>query len=239
MSPRIYPAIDIINGQCVRLTKGDFSTSKVYSDNPVELACYFQNSGAEYLHIVDLDGAKNPYNNNHKLMAEIISGTTLKVQAGGGIRNEEDIKSLLDLGVERVILGSVAISDRKKVFDWLNQFGSERIVIGADVSDHKIAIHGWQKISDKNIFEFIELYRAHGAVQFLCTDIARDGMLSGSSHALYNEILTQFDDIGLIASGGVHDMNEVALLQSMPLESIIIGKAIYEGKIDIRTLLHK
>lgn len=235
----IYPAIDIIEGKCVRLTKGDYDTKVVYDDDPLQMVQYFKSKGAEYIHIVDLDAAKNPSNHNRKLIADIITQSGLKVQTGGGIRTEVDVETLLTLGAFRVIIGSAAVHRREEVFQWIQKYGADRIVIGADVVDQKIATHGWQEVTDEDIFDFIKSYTTEGANTFLCTDIAKDGMMSGSSRPLYKEILQSFPHVQLIASGGVHDMDEVVKLQEMGMESIIIGKAIYEGKINIDDLFGK
>lgn len=235
----IYPAIDIIDGKCVRLTKGDYDTKVVYDDDPLQMAQYFKDKGAEYIHIVDLDAAKNPSNHNRKLIADIITHSGLKVQTGGGIRTEADVETLLTLGAYRVIIGSAAVHRREEVFHWIQKYGADRIVIGADVVDQKIATHGWQLLTDEDIFDFIKSYLAEGANTFLCTDIAKDGMMAGSSRPLYKEILQSFPFVQLIASGGVHDMDEVLRLLEMGMESIIIGKAIYEGKINIDDLFGK
>lgn len=235
----IYPAIDIIDGKCVRLTKGDYDTKVVYDDDPLQMAHYFKSKGAEYIHIVDLDAAKNPSNHNRELIADIITQSGLKVQTGGGIRTESDVETLLILGAFRVIIGSAAVHRREEVFHWIQKYGADRIVIGADVVDQKIATHGWQQVADDDIFDFIKTYTAEGANTFLCTDIAKDGMMAGSSRTLYTEIMQSFPDVQLIASGGVHDMDEVSRLREMGMESIIIGKAIYEGKINIDDLFGK
>lgn len=235
----IYPAIDIIDGKCVRLTKGDYDTKVVYDDDTLQMAQYFKSKGAEYIHIVDLDAAKNPSNHNRKLIADIITQSELKVQTGGGIRTEADVESLLTLGAFRVIIGSAAVHSREEVFHWIQKYGADRIVIGADVVNQKIATHGWQQVTDENIFDFIKTYTTEGANTFLCTDIAKDGMMAGSSRPWYTEILQSFPDVQLIASGGVHDMDEVGRLREMGMESIIIGKAIYEGKINIDDLFGK
>lgn len=235
----IYPAIDIIDGKCVRLTKGDYNTKVVYDDDPLQMAQYFKSKGAEFIHIVDLDAAKNPANHNRKLIADIITQSGLKVQTGGGCRTEADVETLLALGAHRVIIGSAAVNHREEVFQWIKKYGTDKIVIGADVVDQKIATHGWQHVTDENIFDFITSYLAEGGTTFLCTDIAKDGMLAGASRQLYKDILQTFEDVQLIASGGVHDMGEVDLLRQMGMESIIIGKAIYEGKIQIDDLFEK
>lgn len=235
----IYPAIDIIDGKCVRLTKGDYDTKVVYDDNPLQMAHYFKSKGAEYIHIVDLDAAKNLSNHNRELIADIITQSGLKVQTGGGIRTEADVETLLALGAFRVIIGSAAVHHREEVFHWIQKYGADRIVIGADVVDQKIATFGWQHVTDEDIFDFIKSYVNKGGTTFLCTDIAKDGMMAGSSRPLYTDVLQSFPQVQLIASGGVHDMDEVGRLREMGMESIIIGKAIYEGKINIDDLFGK
>lgn len=238
MQTKIYPAIDIINGNCVRLIKGDYNSVKIYDTDPVEVAIGFKKAGAEYLHVVDLDAAKNPEINNRKIIADIIRHSGLKVQTGGGIRSQQDVVALLDLGADRLIVGSVAVTKKQEVFEWIKQYGGDKIVIGSDVLDGKIATHGWMNVTDEDVFSFIASYLDHGAQTFLCTDITKDGMLEGASISLYQQILTAFPGVSLIASGGVHDMDEVQKLRAMQMESIIIGKAIYEGKILVESLFN-
>lgn len=239
MQTKIYPAIDIIDGQCVRLTKGDFGTSIIYNDSPVDMALTFEDAGSTYLHVVDLDAAKNASLHNRNIIASIIKKTNLKVQVGGGIRKEEDLKTLLDMGCDRVIIGSMAVVNPNLVHEWLKSYGNHKIVIGADVYEGKIATHGWQNISHLDIMAFISLYLNNGATTFLCTDITKDGMMSGSSSVLYENILKVLPNTKLIASGGVQNEEEVDHLQSMGMEGIVIGKAIYEGKIYLNTIFKK
>lgn len=228
---KIYPAIDIINGQCVRLSKGDYNTIKIYDSDPLEVALQFESAGAKFLHVVDLDAAKNPINNNRKLISSLIKNTNLMIQTGGGIRKNEDVSELLDLGADRLIIGSVAVTKREDVYQWITTYGSDRIVIGADVMDKKIATHGWLNVTEEKISDFIRDYMLNGATTFLCTDISKDGMLSGSAVDLYQELLELYPGAGLVASGGVTTLEEVDHLKAIGMESIIIGKAIYEGKI--------
>ncbi|MBK8669104.1 MAG: 1-(5-phosphoribosyl)-5-[(5-phosphoribosylamino)methylideneamino]imidazole-4-carboxamide isomerase [Saprospiraceae bacterium] len=236
MKTKIFPAIDIIGGNCVRLTKGDYESVKIYHEDPIKTAIGFREAGASYLHVVDLDAAKNPNINNREIISAIIRDSGLKVQVGGGIRTEDDIMELLDIGAERLILGSVAVTSQDKVMQWLSTYGGSKIVIGADVSDRMIVTHGWLQTSDHSIFTFIEEYLKSGALTFLCTDIAKDGMLEGVSSVLYAEIMEKFPGIGLIASGGVRDIHEVRQLVLAGVEGVIVGKAIYEGAIDIKEL---
>ncbi|MBK8519109.1 MAG: 1-(5-phosphoribosyl)-5-[(5-phosphoribosylamino)methylideneamino]imidazole-4-carboxamide isomerase [Saprospiraceae bacterium] len=236
---KIFPAIDIINGDCVRLSKGDYSTSKVYDNNPLDVAIKYFESGAAYLHVVDLDAAKNPEKNNRAIISSIITKTKLRIQTGGGIRTEKDVEQLLQLGAYRLIIGSVAVTKRKEVISWIKKYGSDCIVIGADVKGGKIATHGWLNVSDESIEDFMKFYINEGATNFLCTDIAKDGMLSGSSIKLYSDLLKLFPEVGLIASGGVTTLDEITKLVEMGVESIIVGKAIYEGKINVSELFRK
>jgi phosphoribosylformimino-5-aminoimidazole carboxamide ribotide isomerase len=239
MQTKIYPAIDIIDGQCVRLTKGDFGTSIIYNDNPVDMALTFEAAGATYLHVVDLDAAKNPGKHNRNIIASIIKQTQLKVQVGGGIRNEEDLTELLGMGIDRLIIGSMAVVNPNLVYEWIANNGNHKIVIGADVFEGKIATHGWQNISQLGIIDFISMYLDNGATTFLCTDITKDGMMSGSGSEMYKNILKVLPDTKLIASGGVQNKEEIDHLQSIGMESIVIGKAIYEGKLNLQALFKK
>ncbi len=239
MKTKLYPAIDIINGNCVRLEKGDYNSVKVYDTDPIDVAIGFKHAGADYLHVVDLDAAKNPDINNRNIVADIIKHSELKVQTGGGIRSAKDVEALFEVGADRLIIGSVAVTKKTDVYEWIDQYGGDKIVIGSDVLNGKIATHGWMNVSDEDIFSFIKAYMDHGANTFLCTDITKDGMLQGASILLYQEILNTFPGIKLIASGGVHDMEEVQKLVDMQMESIIVGKAIYEGRIILEKLFNQ
>lgn len=237
MSSKIYPAIDIIEGKCVRLTQGDYHAAVTYHDDPIVMAQTFKTNGAEYLHIVDLDAAKNPIIHNRTLITDIIRQTQLNIQMGGGIRTQNDVENLLSIGAHRLIIGSKAFTDKDTVKNWGNVYGWDKIVIGADVSNNKIATHGWLNVSSTDVFDFIDDYLQAGATTFLVTDVSKDGMLEGSAYELYEMLLATFGNINIIASGGVHDMQEVAKLKSIQVESIIIGKALYEGKIDFKDLI--
>lgn len=228
---KIFPAIDILNGSCVRLTKGNYDTAKVYDENPVEIAHKFRVAGAEFLHVVDLDAAKIPAINNRPLIGQLINQSGLKVQAGGGIRTEADLIQMLEKGAYRVILGSVAVTQADLVKNWIKLYGCEKIVIGADVLNGYIATHGWQSVSKISVMDFLYDFMEAGARIFLCTDISKDGMLGGSAADLYRSILRKFPDISLIASGGVSSLDEIRKLQMIGMESVIVGKAIYEGRI--------
>jgi phosphoribosylformimino-5-aminoimidazole carboxamide ribotide isomerase len=234
---RIIPAIDIINGKVVRLTQGDYNQKTVYFENPVDLAKSFEQQGVKYLHLVDLDGAKAGKPQNHKILEQIASTTNLVVDVGGGIGSTENAQLMFDYGATQITAGSIAVKNKPLVFSWLNQFGAERIVIGADAKDGFIATHGWQNVSKEKIEDFIEEYVQVGAKYFICTDIAKDGMLQGPSVELYKTLLGKFQ-INLIASGGVSHKNDIETLLQLGCEGVIIGKAIYEGKIDLKDILN-
>ncbi len=227
----IIPAIDIMEGKCVRLTQGDYHSMKMYHEDPVAMAQQFMDYGASKLHIVDLDAARSGKPVNHRLISKLIITTGLNVQVGGGIRTHHDVKAWLDSGAERVIIGSTAQKERELTGDWVDEFGSSRIVIGADVKKGKIAVHGWEETSEDEIEEFIAYYRMRGAINFLCTDIEKDGMLQGPSWDLYYKLIQLFPDIRLIASGGVASMVDIEQLVQVGIREVVVGKAIYEGKI--------
>jgi phosphoribosylformimino-5-aminoimidazole carboxamide ribotide isomerase len=235
---KVFPAIDIIDGKCVRLVKGDYANKTIYSEDPIDMAIQFQEAGATYLHVVDLDAAKDPSVNNREIIANIIQQTQLLVQVGGGIRTQVDVDTLLGLGAFRLIIGSKAVTEREDVYHWIQYYGADKIVIGADVANRMIATHGWLNITNEDIFDFISAYKRQGADTFLCTDISKDGMMSGSSSHLYRQVMDTIPGVSLIASGGVHDVAEVNLLREMNIDSIIIGKAIYEGAIQLSDLFH-
>lgn len=230
---RVLPAIDIIDGQCVRLTKGDYATKKVYGDDPLEMAQRFEECGVEQIHIVDLDGAKEQHPKNLKHIERIKRQTQLKVEFGGGIKSREALIDCDHAGVDQFIIGSLAVKETETVIAWMKEFGPDRFVLGADVQDGFIAIHGWQDKSDMSLSDFISLYHKNGGSYFLCTDINKDGMLQGSSQELYKSILEEFIDIKLIASGGVSSLEELAELDKIGCDGAIIGKAIYEGRIEL------
>lgn len=233
---RIIPAIDIIDGKCVRLTQGDYNQKKVYSENPVDVAKSFQDAGLEYLHLVDLDGAKAGKVTNWKVIREICSNTALNVDFGGGVKTEEDVEKLFDEGIKQVTLGSIAVKDPDKVSRWIARFGTERIILGADVKDEKIAISGWLESADMHIISFLADYSAWGIEHVVCTDISTDGTLKGPNLLLYTKITEAFPEIKLIASGGIGSMEDLRDLEKINIEGVIIGKAIYEGKISLAEL---
>lgn len=232
---RIIPAIDIINGKCVRLTKGDYSTQKIYNENPLEIAREFEDNGIQYLHLVDLDGAKTKHIVNHKILHEIATQTKLKIDFGGGLKSNEDLKIAFENGASQITGGSVAANDPALFLEWLTIYGAEKIILGADCINRKIATHGWLESSEIEVVDFINEYKKKGVNYVICTDIAKDGMLQGTSNELYTEILSK-TKIALIASGGVSSMADLVKLKEMKCEGAIIGKAIYEKKITLKEL---
>lgn len=232
---KIIPAIDIIDGKCVRLTQGDYEQKKIYNENPVEVAKQFEAAGLRYLHVVDLDGAKAGVVKNYKTIEKLVSETSLKIDVGGGIKTGEDIQSLFNLGVAQVNLGSIAAKNQNLVRAWLDTFGIDRIIISADVRNEKIALHGWQEQTTLSVYDFIGLFE-EPRLLVTCTDIATDGMLSGPNVSLYQHLLEQFPNLRLIASGGVSQISDLALLKKINVEGVIIGKAIYENKISLNEL---
>jgi phosphoribosylformimino-5-aminoimidazole carboxamide ribotide isomerase len=233
---RIIPAIDIINGQCVRLTKGDYSTKKVYNENPLEVAKTFEDIGIKHLHVVDLDGAKAHHIINHKILETIATKTRLKVDFGGGLKSDEDLKIAFESGANQITGGSIAVKNPSQFLNWLETYGSDKIILGADCLDQKIAIQGWQEESDKEVLEFIKDYVTKGISYVICTDIAKDGMLQGPSFDLYETILNTVIPFKLIASGGISNFDELPKLADLGCEGVIIGKAIYEGNIALKQL---
>lgn len=233
---RIIPAIDIINGQCVRLTKGDYSTLKTYSDNPLEVAKKFEEHGIKYLHLVDLDGAKSNHVVNHRVLREIATRTSLKVDFGGGIKSDNDVRIAFENGAHQITGGSIAAKQPELFLKWLDLYGSDKIILGADSHQRKIATNGWQQQLELDVVEFIEEYARKGVRYVICTDIAKDGMLQGPSVNLYKEILRSID-VHLIASGGVTSVADLHLLKEIGCEGAIIGKAIYEGRISLKELM--
>ena len=233
---RIIPAIDIINGHCVRLTIGDYSTKKVYNENPLEVAKMFEGVGIEHLHVVDLDGAKAQHIINYKVLESIASNTNLKIDFGGGLKSEEDLKIAFNSGAKQVTGGSIAVKNSQLFLDWLETYGADKIVLGADCLDQKIAIQGWQEESDKEVTEFISSYVNKGISYVICTDISKDGMLQGPSFELYQTLLKSIPPFKLIASGGISCFEELPKLKELGCEGVIIGKAIYEGNISLKQL---
>lgn len=233
----LIPALDIIDGRCVRLTKGDYEQVKVYNDNPVDIAKSFEELGVKRLHVVDLDGAKNHHVENIDILGKITATTSLSVDYGGGIKSDDDIKAVFEHGADMATIGSVAITDQELFLKWLDIYGSDHIILGADVREGKISINGWKEDSNTDIFSFLNQYQGYGVKNILCTDISRDGTLEGPSFELYGEIRRRFPELYLIASGGVAEVADVMKLETMSVQSVILGKSIYEGRIDLEKLL--
>ena len=233
---QIIPAIDIINGKCVRLTKGDFTKQKIYNDNPLDAAKAFEDAGLQRLHIVDLDGAKAGSIKNLRVLESIASNTKLVIDFGGGVKNIDDVSNVFNAGASILTLGSFAVRSPEIVEEWLMEFGADKILIGADVLDEKIKISGWIEDGGITVFEFIGKMLALGAQNIFCTDISKDGVMQGPSIELYQKIMKKFPSIHLIASGGVSKMEDLIKLKNIGCSGVIIGKAIYEGKIPLNTL---
>lgn len=232
---RIIPAIDIIDGKCVRLSKGDYDTKKIYNENPVEVAKEFEDFGIQYLHLVDLDGAKAKKIINQKVIENIAKNTNLIIDFGGGIRSEEDLKIAFDSGAKKVTLGSIAVVNPEMCLAWLEKFGTEKLILGADCLDRKIKTSGWLENSETDVVDFIKEYQKKGFREVVCTDISKDGMLQGPSTALYQEIIEN-STIELIASGGISNIEDVQKMKEIGCAGTIIGKAIYEGRISLEQL---
>jgi phosphoribosylformimino-5-aminoimidazole carboxamide ribotide isomerase len=230
---RIIPAIDIIDGKCVRLTQGDYAQKKIYNENPVEVAKEFEGAGLKYLHLVDLDGAKAGEVINWKVVESICKETGLDVDFGGGIKTEKQIERLFGYGVKQVNLGSIAVKDPKIVTEWIKRFTPEKIILSADVKNEMIAISGWQENAAIPITTFLKDYVKNGIKYVTCTDISVDGMLTGPSIDLYKKILINFPQLDLIASGGVSSLDDLRELKQIGVSGVIVGKAIYEGRMEL------
>ena len=233
---RIIPAIDLIDGKCVRLSKGDYSTKKTYNENPLEVAKMFEAHGIQYLHLVDLDGAKSSKIVNHKILEQIATKTSLKIDFGGGLKSDADLKIAFESGANQITGGSIAIKNPEIFQKWVQDFGAEKIILGADAKDEKVAISGWLEDSNEDLIPFIQKNQSIGIEYVICTDIAKDGMLEGPSFDLYKKILLQSPSIKLIASGGISTFDELPLLAELGCEGTIIGKAIYENRISLKQL---
>lgn len=233
---RIIPAIDIIEGKCVRLTKGDYSTKKIYNESPLEVAKEFEAAGIQYLHVVDLDGAKASHIVNYKVLEQIASKTNLKIDFGGGLKSDEDLQIAFNSGANQITGGSIAVKNPKTFESWIAKFGADKIILGADCNNEKIAVSGWQEESDLEVIPFIKGYQSKGISYVICTDISKDGMLEGPSFELYQRILENTPKIKLIASGGISTFDEIPKLADMNCEGVIIGKAIYENRITLKEL---
>ena len=228
---QIIPAIDIIEGKCVRLTQGDYNQKKIYNEHPLEVAKQFEDAGLQRLHLVDLDGAKAGTVKSWKVLETLASNTSLLIDFGGGIKTENDLKIVFNSGAVLATIGSLAVKDKELFISWLQQYGAAKFLLGADVKNEKIAINGWQETSDVWIYDFIEEYIQHGIQQVFCTDVSKDGMLQGAATDLYKNIVLKLPSLFLIASGGVSSINDLDELQDVGCKGAILGKAIYEGKI--------
>lgn len=233
----IIPAIDIINGKCVRLTKGDYTQQKIYNENPVEIAKQFAGAGLQRLHIVDLDGAKAGKVTNLAVLENIAAGTNMVIDFGGGVKNIEDVENILDAGASMVTIGSLAVKRPELLEEWLMEFGANRFLIGADVLDEKIKISGWLEDGGIDIFDFVGKLISLGVTNIFCTDISKDGMMEGPSVDLYKKIMEQHPEINLTASGGVSNMDDVKQLKLIGCSGVIIGKAIYENLVTLEELI--
>lgn len=234
---QLIPAIDIINGQCVRLTKGDYAQKKVYGDNPALVARQFEQLGFRRLHVVDLDGAKSRHIVNTKALADIAHGTSLEIDFGGGIKSDDDIEAAFDNGAAMVTVGSVAVSRSQLFASWLKRYGADRIILGADVRDGIVAINGWQEATHRDLFSLLDDYVALGVKNVLCTDISKDGTLKGPATDLYKKVMDTHPSLHLIASGGVSSADDIEALDKAGIPAVVFGKAYYEGRIDM-TRLH-
>ncbi len=232
----IVPAIDIIDGKCVRLTKGDYNAQKTYSDNPLDMALRFQDAGIRRLHLVDLDGARSKHIVNYPTLEAIAGHTDLTVDFGGGIKSTQDLETALGCGAQMVTIGSTAVTEPELMASWIEDFGQEHIILGADARDGKISVNGWKEDSELTLSDFISSYMQKGITQVLCTDINRDGMLQGPSVELYKALLKKFPGIKLIASGGVSSVQDLIDLKEAGLPAAIVGKAYYEGRITLEQL---
>ncbi len=232
---KIIPAIDIIDGKCVRLSKGDFSTQKVYNQNPLEVAKEFEDYGIKYLHLVDLDGAKAQQPVNYKVLEKIATKTSLQIDFGGGIKTLDDVQLAFDSGANQITIGSMAVQNRELAYRIIHQFGAERIILGADFLNRKVKTSGWLEESNIDVIDFLKQYQTKGIKQAICTDISKDGMLEGASEQLYQEIIEK-TEIDLIASGGISSIEDLHTMQRIGCYGTILGKAIYEGRINLQQI---
>jgi phosphoribosylformimino-5-aminoimidazole carboxamide ribotide isomerase len=233
---KIIPAIDIIDGKAVRLTKGDYNQKKEYADNPVAVAEAFENAGITNLHLVDLDGAKAQKPQNLAVLEAIDKATELEIDFGGGVKSNESLEHVLAAGAKQVTAGSIAAKNKALVLEWISTYGAEKIILGADVINEKIAINGWQEDSGLDLWPFLEQYIEGGAIYCICTDVSKDGMLQGPAYGLYEKIQRDFPKLKLIASGGVSELDDLKRLRDLGLYGTIVGKAFYEGRITLDQL---
>ena len=239
MNIEIIPAIDIINGQCVRLTKGDYEQKKIYNNDPAEVAREFERLGFKRLHVVDLDGAKSKHIVNDAVLKAITSSTNLIVDFGGGIKTEDDIEKAFAAGAAMVTVGSIAVTHPELFMQWLEKYGADRMILGADVRNGKISIDGWKEDSAEDLLPFLKQYVDKGVHNVLCTEISKDGTLSGPATDLYKQIMTEYPNLHLIASGGISSNEDIEELNCNNIPAVVFGKAFYEGRIDINKLLKR
>jgi len=232
---KIIPAIDIIDGKCVRLSKGDYGTKKIYNENPVEVAKEFESFGIEYLHLVDLDGAKSKHIVNQKVLENIVKETSLQIDFGGGLKTLQDIEIAFHSGAKQITIGSIAVQNPEFCFGLIEKYGSEKIILGADCENRKIKTSGWLEESNQDVIDFILQYQEKGVQNVICTDISKDGMLEGPSTDLYKDILNE-TSIQLVASGGISCLEDIYQMKEIGCSGTIIGKAIYEGRIELKEL---
>jgi phosphoribosylformimino-5-aminoimidazole carboxamide ribotide isomerase len=232
----IIPAIDIIDGKCVRLTQGDYAQQTIYNENPLEVALEFEDIGIKRLHLVDLDGAKQGKVINYKVLEKIAGKTKLSIDFGGGIKTDEDLETVFNYGADLATIGSIAVKNKNLFFSWIKKYGAEKIFLGADVKNEKIAVGGWLETTNVSIYDFIEENLKEGIVNVFCTDISKDGLLQGPSIDLYKNILSKFPSLNLTASGGVSKLDDLVELKNIGCSSAIVGKAIYEGRISLNEL---
>jgi phosphoribosylformimino-5-aminoimidazole carboxamide ribotide isomerase len=232
----LIPAIDIIEGKCVRLTQGDYDSKKVYNEDPLEVAKMFENYGIRRLHVVDLDGAREGRIIHHRVLERLATQTSLIIDFGGGMKTADDLKIAFNSGARMITGGSIAVKEPETFLSWVKQYGSQKIILGADGKNGKIAINGWQNTTEQELIPFIEYYRQQGIRKVICTDIGRDGMLQGPAIDLYRNIREVLPDIYLIASGGVGTINDIDALEAAGIPAVIFGKAIYEGRIQLKEL---
>ena len=233
---QIIPAIDIIDGKCVRLTQGDYAQKKIYNENPLEIAKSFEAVGIKRLHLVDLDGAKKKQIINAKVLETIASKTNLHIDFGGGVQSDEMIELAFELGAKQVTGGSIAIKNPILFESWITKFGSEKIILGADARDEKIAISGWEEATQVPVYQFVSDYFAKGIRYVISTDVAKDGLLAGPSFELYETLKNTIPELKIIASGGVAEMSDILKLDEMQIFGVIVGKAIYEGRISLKEI---
>ena len=233
----IIPAIDLIDGKCVRLTKGDYNSKKIYNENPVEVAKELEANGIRRLHVVDLDGAASHHVVNYRTLDKIAGGTSLTIDFGGGIKSDEDLVIAFDNGAQMVTIGSVAVKSPSLFDKWILQYGQEKIILGADVKNKRIAVAGWKEETSLSLDDFLTDYTRKGITKVLCTDISKDGMLEGPSTDLYKEVMKQHDDLHLIASGGISSIDDIYRLEEEHIPAVVFGKALYEGRITLKDLI--